>query len=96
MAIDCAEVRRIARLAHIDLDEATIVALTRQLQSILDYVAVLNSLDLEAVPPTSHPLESEPRMRDDEERPSLTTAEALANAPRAEAGHFRVPRMLDE
>ena len=46
MAIDSAEVRRIARLAHLDLDEATIEAFTDQLQSILDYVAVLEELDL--------------------------------------------------
>ena len=96
MAIDSAEVRRIARLAHLDLDEATIEAFTDQLQSILDYVAVLGELDLQSIPPTWSTGELEQRLREDVDAPSVSADEALANAADTGADQFRVPRVLGE
>ena len=92
-AIDRAEVRRIARLAHLDLDEATIAAFADQLATILDYIAVLDELDLESVPPTSHTLADGAPLRDDVVQPSLSTEQALANAPDPDDDQFRVPRV---
>jgi len=96
-AIDRAEVRRIARLARLELDEADVDVLSSQLASILDYVAMLDELDLVEVPPTSHRLsDAGHALREDAPSPGLGTAEALANAPDAADGHFRVPRVLAE
>ncbi len=96
MAIDSAEVRRIARLAHLDLDEATIEAFTDQFQSILDYVAVLGELDLQSIQPTWSAGESEQHLREDVEQPSVSANQALANAADTGADQFRVPRVLGE
>ena len=50
-----------------------------------------SELDLSDVEPTSHPLDLVNVWREDEPRPSLSLDEALANAPEAEGGSFKVP-----
>jgi aspartyl-tRNA(Asn)/glutamyl-tRNA(Gln) amidotransferase subunit C len=95
VAIDRAEVRRIAQLAHLELDDAVVDALSLELESILDHVALLDELEVAAVdPPPCLPLEFSP-LRQDEPQPSLPNAQALKNAPDAAQGHFRVPKVLD-
>ncbi len=96
MPIDRAEVQRIARLAHLELDEADVEALTRDLESILDHVAVLDELAVDSVEPTLAGHDRLPALRADEPAPSLSSSEALANAPDVGDGHFRVPQVLDE
>ena len=96
MSIDHAEVRRIADLAQLELDDAEVASLTRELQSILDHFATLDELDVSGVEPGPlDPREPEP-WREDRVRPGLSADTALGNAPQAADGHFRVPRVLDE
>lgn len=94
LAIDAAEVRRIAELARIDLDEDSIETFGHQLQRILDYVAMLNEVETETVPSDLDLPGREPGARADVERPSLSSAEALRNSPESRDGLFRVPRVL--
>ena len=94
MSIDAAEVRRIARLAQLDLDDASVERLRRELQSILDHVSVLEELELRPATRTALPAGGGPPRRPDEIQPSLATERALANAPDVAAEHFRVPRIL--
>ena len=94
MAIDRAEVRRISRLAHLELDDAAIDSLTRDLESILEHVATLDELDVDSIRPWTRP-GVESALREDVPTTSLTQDEALANAPDDAGGHFRVPRVLD-
>ncbi len=96
MAIDHAEVRRIAQLAHLELDDAFATALVRDLQSILDHVAMLDELDLDEIPPTTVALAEARPLREDTPRASLSSTAALSSAPDKCAGYFRVPRMLGE
>ena len=63
---------------------------------ILASVASVAEVAADDVPATSHPIPMTNVLRADEVRPSLTPAEALAAAPAAEDGRFRVPRILDE
>ena len=51
----------------------------------------MSELDLEGVPPTSHPLDLVNVLAEDEPAPSLARDEALANAPDPEDGFFGVP-----
>ena len=96
MRIDHAEVRRIARLAHLELDDADVDALTRDLESILDHVALLDELDVSSVEPTAFALDEPAEPREDALDPSVPNADALADAPDSGYGHFRVPRVIDE
>ena len=96
MRIDHAEVRRIARLAHLELDDADVEVLTRDLESILDHVALLDELDVSSVEPTAFALETPAEPREDALEPCVPNSEALVNAPESADGHFRVPQVIEE
>ena len=95
MAIDVAEVRRIARLACLEPDRLDLDTLSRQLRSILDHVALLDEVDVEGTPPTSQATSAGTRRRDDEPVAGPGAEEALRNAPDASEGHFRVPSVIE-
>jgi len=91
MAITREQVLHVARLARLDLSEEEVARLQEQLSAILEAVSKVSELDLEDVPPTSHPLDLVNVLRPDEPRPSLSLDEAFANAPEREGDAFRVP-----
>ena len=95
-AITRAEVAHLARLARLSLDEDELDHYAGQLDVILQSVARVSEVAADDVPPTSHPLPLVNVFRADEVAAGLTPAEALAAAPAAEDGRFRVPRILDE
>lgn len=90
------DVEHVARLARLALSGEELDALQAQLSKILEHAARVTALDTEGVPPTSHAIPLANVVRPDEPAPGLTQEEALALAPAAEEGHFRVPRILDE
>jgi aspartyl-tRNA(Asn)/glutamyl-tRNA(Gln) amidotransferase subunit C len=89
------QVRHVAELARLDLAPAEEERLTGQLNAILEYMGQLAEVDTAGVEPTSHVLPLTSVMRDDVVHDCLPTAEALANAPDAEQGHFAVPKILE-
>jgi len=91
-----AEVEAVASLAQLELDEAEIDLFGRQLAEILTYVEQLQRIDTTGVPPTASIVAAHAADRDDQVRPSLDRADAIANAPDAarQAGLFRVPRVI--
>ncbi len=93
--IDQQEVRRIARLARLALDDDEVAAFARQLTQIIEYVGQLEELDLKGVEPLYHPTGLEDVLRDDTPRDGLSRQQALANAPEVIEGCFRVPAVLD-
>jgi aspartyl-tRNA(Asn)/glutamyl-tRNA(Gln) amidotransferase subunit C len=90
------DVEHVANLARLALTPEEIDRFTEQLGVILDHAEDVAALDLEGVEPTAHPLPLANVLRDDEVRPSLDREEVLAQAPAAEDGRFRVPRILGE
>lgn len=88
--IDDATVRHVARLARLHLDPDEAHRMEAELSGILEHVDVIQTLDLEGVPPTTHVLELENVMRDDVPRPSLSVGEALREAPEVVEGRFAV------
>lgn len=95
MRISREEVLHVAALARLTLAEDEVGVLAEQLSSVLEYVEALAELDLDGVEPMSHVLEYPTPMRADAVRPSLPREAALANAPDAEHGCFRVPRVIE-
>jgi aspartyl-tRNA(Asn)/glutamyl-tRNA(Gln) amidotransferase subunit C len=91
MAITREDVLHVAGLARLELTDEETERLGEQLNAILEAVGKVSELDLEDVPPTSHPLDLVNVWADDEPRPSLPVEEGLANAPEREDGFFRVP-----
>ena len=91
MVITREQVMHVARLARLALSEEEVARFQEQLSAILEAVGKVSELDLEGVEPTSHPLDVVNVLAEDEPRPSLPPAEALANAPDPEDGFFGVP-----
>lgn len=89
-------VRQVAEMARLALSEEEIELFREQLGSILEYAEVLNELDTEGVEPTAHAAHVKNVLRDDQVRPSLPKEAVLANAPEAQEGYFRVPRIMEE
>jgi aspartyl-tRNA(Asn)/glutamyl-tRNA(Gln) amidotransferase subunit C len=89
--IDREQVLHVARLARLELSEAEVERMASELSGVLDHVDRIAELDLEGTEPTTHVIELENVLREDEPRPSLARERALEQAPdRAEDG-FRVP-----
>jgi aspartyl-tRNA(Asn)/glutamyl-tRNA(Gln) amidotransferase subunit C len=94
--ISRADVEHVAMLARLALTDDEIEQFTRELGAILDYAADVSALETADVPPTAHPLPLVNVLRPDEVRPGLDRDEVLSEAPAAEDGQFRVPRILGE
>ena len=95
MKISLEQVRYVAGLARLDLAPAEEQRLTGQLNAILEYMGQLAEVDTAGVDPTSHVLPLTNVLREDEPRPGLANAEALANAPDPDQGHFAVPKIIE-
>ena len=91
MAISREDVLHVAALARLELTEEEVARLVEQLNAILDAVSKVSELDLEDVPPTSHPLDVVNVFGLDEPRPSLPLEDVFANAHAREGNLFRVP-----
>jgi aspartyl-tRNA(Asn)/glutamyl-tRNA(Gln) amidotransferase subunit C len=89
------DVEHVARLARLAVTESEADEIAKQLGVILEHAQDLAELDLDGVPPTAHPLAMTNVVRADEVRPGVDRDEVLAQAPAAEDGQFRVPRILD-
>lgn len=89
-------VAHLARLARIAMTDEELDHMAGQLDVILGAVARVQEVAADDVPPTSHALPLSNVYREDRPRPSLGADGALAAAPAAEDGRFRVPRILDE
>lgn len=93
--MDMNQVRKVARLARLELSDADLARMTEQLTNILSYVDQLTELNTDGVEPMAHPLPVQNVFREDEPRPSLSPDEALLNAPSRLGNFFAVPAVLD-
>ena len=96
MSIDREAVDHVARLARLDLSDEAKTRMQAELSDILTHAERIQSLDLDDIEPTSHPVPLTNVMREDTTRPSLSQDEALSNAPEAEDGRFKVPRIIED
>ena len=90
-----ADVEHVALLARLALSDEEIERLTTELAVTLEHVNEIAALDLDGVEPTAHPLPLSNVVRPDVVTSTLDRAEVLAQAPAAQDGRFRVPRILD-
>jgi aspartyl-tRNA(Asn)/glutamyl-tRNA(Gln) amidotransferase subunit C len=94
MRITKEEVAHVAKLARLHLSEEAVTLYTNQLGDILDYVDTLNQLDTEGIPATTHAMSVTNAFRDDTVVASISTDEALGNAPEREDENFVVPKII--
>jgi len=99
MKIGNAEVEYVAKLANLAITEDEKSVFIGQLNSILEYVEQLNSLNTENVEPTAQVVYTQEQnfsLRQDEPCRTFSQEEALANGPAVGAGHFKVPKVIAE
>ena len=93
--LDRTQVLHVARLARLELDDAEVERMARELSKVLDHIEKIRELDLHDTPPTSHVVDVTGALRADEPLPCLSPEAALAAAPepvRTETGTgFGVP-----
>ena len=98
MPITESDVEKIAQLAHMEITPAELRIFAPQMADIVAYVEQLNALDTSNVEPALGGLtpegEATDSAREDVVTPSLGQETALAEAPAAASGHFRVPKIL--
>lgn len=94
MAVTPEEVKRIAELARLAVDEKEIADYVHDMNRILDYMDKLNELDTADIEPLSHPLEGSNVFREDVEKPSLKSEDVMKNAPATDGEFFLVPKVI--
>ena len=95
MALTSDEVRHVALLTRIRLTEQEVELYRSQMDDILEHFQMLQELNTNQVPPTSHSLPLDTVMREDETKPCLDKEDVLSNAPRREGDYFRVKAVLE-
>jgi aspartyl-tRNA(Asn)/glutamyl-tRNA(Gln) amidotransferase subunit C len=89
------DVEHVAHLARLSLNEEEKETFTKNLDSILSFVAKLDELDTEGVAPTSHVLPLKNVVREDKVRPSLPVEETLKNTAAHKNQQVKVPSVLE-
>ena len=94
MALTIKEVEHVALLARLSLNEEEKETFAGQLSSILNYADTLKLLPTQGVEPLTHILPISNVFRADDIIPSMPRQEIIANAPQAEAGQYKVPKII--
>ena len=92
--ISADDVRKVAKLARLNLPNDKIATYTGQLESILGYVSQLEQVDTTGVPETTRAVEVTNVTRQDGVDPTPVREEILNQAPQREGDFFRVPKIL--
>ncbi len=95
MAIDRADVLKIAHLARLGVSESQATDLVADLSNILDLVAQMSAVDTTGVIPMAHPLDMVQRLRPDVVTEHNQRAEFQAVAPAIEDGLYLVPKVIE-
>ena len=89
------EVKQIAKLAAIEINDEELSQFTQDLDSILNYIEVLNEADVENIEPTSHVHGINNAFRDDISKEPLASQEIIEQAPSSSGTSFKVPRIIN-
>ena len=95
MSVTKDDVRKVARLARIEVAEDRLDPLVGELNGILGWIEQLNEVDVDGVEAMTTPVEMVLPWRDDAITDGNRQADILANAPRTQDGFFVVPKVVE-
>ena len=95
MSISEQDMARVAELARIRLDDATVADVTRRIRDILAMIDQMQAVNTDHVLPMANPLDATQRLRDDEVTETDQRERFLAIAPATEDGLYLVPRVIE-
>jgi aspartyl-tRNA(Asn)/glutamyl-tRNA(Gln) amidotransferase subunit C len=90
------DVRHVANLARLELNDDEVAVFQPQLEAIIERAHSLMQLDVSNIEPTAHPSPVFGRMRNDEPHESLPLAAVLQNAPDQAQSQIRVPKVVTD
>ena len=94
--IDSNEVKKVAQLARLELNESEINQHAEQLEKILDYIKQLEKINTDNIPCTTRAIEVVNVLRKDEKKDYKNSEELLDLAPSRENKFFKVPKIINE
>ncbi len=95
MALSPEEVKKIAFLARLSIQEENIEQYSEDLSGILDLVEQMNAANVDDIEPMAHPQDAMQRLRDDTVTEVDQREKMMSNAPSQQDGLFLVPKVLD-
>ena len=90
------EVKNVARLARLELNESEIQQHAEQLEKILEYIKQLEKINTENIPCTTRAIEVANVLRKDEKKDYANVEEIINLAPSREDKFFKVPKIINE
>jgi aspartyl-tRNA(Asn)/glutamyl-tRNA(Gln) amidotransferase subunit C len=95
MALTLDDVKRVAHLARLAIDDAEAVAVQAQINDIFGLIAEMQAVDTRAVAPLSHGLDVVQRLREDTVTESDQHELFQAIAPHVEGDLYLVPKVIE-
>ena len=95
MTLKREDVKNIAHLARLDIDEGAVDLYAADLSRILELVDQMNQVNTDDVMPMAHPMDASQRLRADEVSESNQREKFQAIAPDVEIGLYRVPKVIE-
>ena len=95
MPIDKNQVKKVAKLSRISLDDSNLESLSKDLISILNFVEQLNELDTNEIKPLTSIIDKSLDTRDDSVSDGQIKDQILKNSPEKNEDFFIVPKLVD-
>jgi len=95
MGIDNSEVKKIAHLARLQVDEQEAQRYADSLSRILGLIEQMNAVDTTGIEPMAHPLDMQLRLREDQPTETDQRDRYQQSAPAVEAGLYLVPKVIE-
>jgi aspartyl-tRNA(Asn)/glutamyl-tRNA(Gln) amidotransferase subunit C len=96
MSISLDEVRHVARLARLDLNDGEILSFQGELNALIGHFSDIQGIDISGIRPQTHAVALQNIWADDLPIPSLSRDMALRSAPMSKAGLFLVPAIIED
>lgn len=95
MSLNASQIKEIARLARLEIDEKDIGLYAENLTNILNFVEQMSQVDTTDISPMAHPVDAPQRLRADEITEPNQRELLQQNAPAVESGLFLVPKVIE-
>ena len=95
MSIDNSTVKKVAKLARIEINEEEETTLITELNNILGWVDELKKVDTDSVEPMLSVFNESMQMREDKAESNFDNNQILNNSPESNSGFFVVPKVVE-
>lgn len=95
MTLSLSDIKRIAKLAHIEINEADTQQSLIQLSGIFNLIEQMQAVDTQGVKPMSHSRDMVQRLREDIVTESDQRMRFQSIAPQVEDGYYLVPKVIE-